>query len=115
MKETAIDINRLHAVYFGKLTGKGCGHTTLFASYLIGISHLKDYHLQNIHVLFRWMQDQENTFRVCIQTCEMEKVPYRILGKHIALINNTQFVFCHDCIQNRQGRDNTIFYDEEVF
>lgn len=114
MINKVIDINRLHDVYFGKLTGNGCGNTTLFASYLIGISHLEDYNSKAFYVLFHWMQDQENAFKICIETCKMAKVPYRILNKYIILINDTQFFFCHDCVDNRNGRYNTIFYDENI-
>lgn len=114
MKNEGIDIARLHKVYFGKLSDIGCGRTTLFATYLIGISELQDYKYKAIYILFRWMQDQGNAFMVCVETCKKAKVPYRILGKHVILINKTAFTFCRDCIDNRNGRYNTIFYDENI-
>ena len=113
MKE-GIDIDRLHKVYFGQLSDLGCGRTTLFATYIIGISELPDYNDRAFYVLFRWMQDQENAFMVCVETCKKANVHYRILGRHVILINKTAFSFLRDRTNNRNGRYNTIFYDENI-
>ena len=115
MTDKVIDINRLHKVYFRQLSDHGCGRTTLFASYLIGISELSDYNYKKLYVLCCWMRDQENVFMVCVETCKKSKTPYRTLGKHVLIINKTKFVFCRDCIDNRNGRYNTIIYDQDKF
>ena len=47
MKNEGIDIDRLHKVYFGQISDNGCGSTTLFATYLIGVSELPDYNYKN--------------------------------------------------------------------
>ena len=114
MKNEVIDIDRLHKVYFGKISDNGCGSTTLFATYLIGVSELPDYNYKKLYVLCRCVSDEVNAFVVCVETCEKSKTPYRTLGKHVLIINKTKFVFCRDCIDNRNGRYNTIFYDENI-
>lgn len=113
MKE-GIDIDRLHKVYFGQLSDIGCGRTTLFATYLIGISELPDYNYKSFCILCRFASDEGNAFMVCVETCKKANVHYRILGRHVILINKTAFSFLRDCADNRNDRYNTIFYDENI-
>lgn len=108
-----LDIDRLHKVHLGIYDKRRCGKTTLFATYLIGLSWLNDYQFTTLHVLFHWVRSADHTFRVLIETCQMMGISYNIERRHNMRINNTLFVFCHDEPMNRIGRENTVFGEED--
>lgn len=108
-----LNIDRLHKVHLGIYDGRRCGKTTLFATYLIGLSWLNDYQFTTLHVLFHWVRSAEHTFQVLKETCQMMGVNYNIERRSVIRINNTLFVFCRDEPMNRIGREYTVFGEND--
>ena len=106
-----IDIDRLHKVHLGEYQGRGCGKSTLFASYLIGISQLDEYMFKSFNVLFHSNKEAGYTIRTVKDACEMMNVKYEIKNRYNIRINSTSFVFCKKEITNMIG---FYYIDEEL-
>lgn len=91
-----IDIDRLHKVHLGELSGRRIGRTTWFASNLIGTSQLPNFKNKNIIVACTSMQRASHIVDVVCETCEMMEVEYKRLKRFELQINETRFHFEHE-------------------
>lgn len=91
-----LDINRLHDVYFGIRTGRFSGRTTLWATYLVGISQTQEYDDKTIQIWVQYWNTVSLNYFPCIEeVANAMEVPFIQTSDRSFSINNTNFVFCN--------------------
>lgn len=91
-----LDINRLHDVYFGIRTGRLSGRTTLWATYLVGISQMQEYSEKTIQIWVQYWNTVKLNYLPCIEeVANAMEVPFTQTSDIGFTLGCTKFVFCN--------------------
>ena len=91
-----LDINRLHNVYFGIRNGRYAGRTTLWATYLVGISQMQEYSDQTMQIWVQYWNTVALHYLPCIEeVANAMQVPFIQTSDRSFTLGNTNFVFCN--------------------